>query len=201
MPDNSDKLILSLCDRTGHWPYFYRLAGYRVITVDVQPPPELLPGREHIVGDVRLLKLPAGQVYGILAAPPCTKFASSGARWWEDMSEAELLEALSVVDACLRIVQVCRRRGGLKFWALENPIGRLRDWIDGPVFKFDPCDFGDPYTKKTLLWGEFNMELERHSVEPIHGSKFHTMSNTPDRANLRSVTPLGFAYAFFQANR
>lgn len=179
------RIILSLCDRSGEWPRPYREAGYTVIQVDIQH------GQ-----DVRLLPY-AGRVHGILAAPPCTVFAASGARW--KRSDDDLRNALAVVDACLRCVAVCRPR----WWALENPIGKLNRWLGLPSFRFDPCDYGDPYTKRTNLWGDFTPPLPLmiggdQSVPPTEGSKMHRMSSSAKAT--RSVTPAGFARAFFTAN-
>jgi hypothetical protein len=67
--------------------------------------------------------------------------------------------------------------------------------------RFDPCDYGDPYTKRTCLWGNFNTDLKRNSVEPEAKSRIHHMPPGPERGRLRSVTPPGFARAFFEANR
>jgi len=106
-----------------------------------------------------------------------------------------LLEGLSVVDACLRIILMAKP----KFWALENPVGRLNRWLGKPKMYFNPCDFGDPYTKKTCLWGEFNIP-EKTPVEPTEGSKMHLLPPSGDRNMLRSITPKGFAKAFFRAN-
>lgn len=64
---------------------------------------------------------------------------------------------------------------------------------------FDPCDYGDPYTKKTLLWGNFNRPAKQ-PVEPTMGSLIIKLSPSPDRARMRSATPPGFARAFFEAN-
>lgn len=175
--------VLSLCDFTGEWSRPYRDAGYDVVQVDLQ--------HGH---DVRLLRH-VGPVRGILAAPPCTEFASSGARWWAAKDEALLLNGLSVVDACLRIILVHKPL----WWCLENPVGRLRDFIGEPRMAFDPCDYGDPYTKRTLLWGEFRKPVMA-PVPAIEGSKMHLLPPSPDRAALRSVTPAGFAKAFFEAN-
>lgn len=105
------RVILSLCDLTGNWSEPYRLAGCDVRCVD------LATGQ-----DVRLLEYP-GTVHGILAAPPCTMFASSGARWVR--TREQMLEALSVVDACLRLVAVCNPA----WWVLENPVGKLRRYL------------------------------------------------------------------------
>ena len=180
---NSDKIILDLCGGTGSWSKPYAEAGYdvRVIT---------LP--EH---DVRTYIPPRG-VYGVLAAPPCTDLSGSGARWWKQKGQEALLAALSTVDACLRIIVMSRPQ----FWSLENPVGRLRKYLGDPRLIFNPCDYGDPYTKKTLLWGMFNLP-EKHPVPPTKGSMLHRLPPTKDRAMLRSITPPGFARAFFEANR
>jgi len=63
-----DRLILDLCGGTGSWSNPYTNAGYEVIVVT-------LPD-----DDVRTFELPEKEVHGIFAAPPCTEFASSGAR-------------------------------------------------------------------------------------------------------------------------
>jgi len=177
--------ILSLCDFTGNWSRPYEDAGYPVIRVDLQH------GQ-----DVRLLSFP-GQIHGILAAPPCTMFASSGARWVR--SQAEMVDALSIVDACLRMVAMCRPA----WWALENPIGKLSQYLGPPTMRFDPWWYGrltgDSYTKRTCLWGQFNPPV-RDATQPTQGSKMHLLPPSADRANLRSATPTGFARAFFEAN-
>jgi hypothetical protein len=179
------RVILSLFDYSGAWSQPYVDAGYHVIRVDLKH------GQ-----DVRLLKLAdiPQPVHGILAAPPCDHFAASGARWWEGKGEAALLDGLALVDATLRLVQVLRP----EWWALENPVGRLVDYLGEPVMYFDPCDYGDPYTKRTCLWGRFNADMPRSPVEPTEGSKMHLMSSS--HKEQRSETPGGFARAFFAAN-
>jgi hypothetical protein len=129
-------VILSLCDYSGAWSEPYRLAGYDVRRVDLQH------GR-----DVRLIEHLGERVHGILAAPPCDHFAASGARWWADKGEKPLLDGLAVVDACLRAVAIYRP----EWWALENPVGRLRRFLGPVAYSFDPSDFGEPYTKRTCL--------------------------------------------------
>lgn len=176
--------ILSLCDFTGAWSRPYLEAGYDVRKVDIKHG-----------DDVRLFEALSHPVRGVLAAPPCTHLAGSGARWWAQKGESALLDALAIVDACIRIVAVHQP----KWWVLENPVGRLNRWLGPPRLVFNPCDYGDPYTKKTLLWGNFAVPMKR-PVEPIEGSKMHRMSPSPDRSTLRSITPPGFAKAFFEAN-
>jgi site-specific DNA-cytosine methylase len=176
--------ILSLCDYTGSWSQPYRDAGYDVIQIDIKH------GR-----DVRLFEALSYPVRGILAAPPCTHFASSGARWWEDKGEAAVLDGLAVIDACMRIILIHKPQ----WWVLENPVGRLNRWLGEPRMSFNPSDYGDPYTKKTLLWGDFR-EPQMRKVIASEGSKMHLLPPSPERAALRSVTPTGFARAFFEAN-
>jgi hypothetical protein len=182
MPPGRPPTILSLCDATGNWSRPYEEAGYRVVRVD------LTRG-----DDVRLLERVPGPIRGILAAPPCCHFAGSGARWWARKGTAAVLEGLAVVDACLRAVLVHRPA----WWALENPVGRLRRWLGAPAWSFDPCDFGDPWTKRTLLWGEFRPP-DPAPVRPTLGSLAHRLGSR-DKAR-RSATPPGFARAFFAAN-
>jgi hypothetical protein len=174
------RLILDLCAGSGAWSAPYADAGYPV-------------RRVTLPDDVRLWERDPGEVWGILAAPPCTMFASSGARW--PRTRAEMLDALSIVDACLRAVVIYKP----KWWALENPVGKLSRYLGRPAMYFDPCDFGDPYTKRTCLWGEFERPKER-PVTPVTKSPIHYMPPGPERTAKRSVTPAGFARAFFEAN-
>lgn len=184
-----DRIILDLCGGTGSWSAPYREAGYdvRLVTLPEQ--------------DVRLFKVPAEPIHGILVAPPCDHFSGSGAQYWLEKDEdGRTLEALSIVDACLRIVGVCKPQ----WWALENPVGRLIHYIGPPRMSFDPCDYGDPYTKKTLLWGEFNTP-KRNPVEPVRvcsqGSWLMQLGGKSEKTKrLRGITPPGFARAFFEAN-
>lgn len=188
------KVILSLCDYTGNWPYFYRKYGYEVIQYDLK-----------LGQDIRLLKLQdlPKNVYGILAAPPCTHLAVSGARWWKDKGPEALLEGLALVDACLRIIMMTQP----KFWALENPIGRLKHYLGKPHFIFQPYWYGDPYSKATCLWGNFNIPYREFfkawAVEPKEGSKMHLKyGGKSERTKAaRSVTPMGFAEAFYMVNQ
>lgn len=188
------RTILSLCDHSGNWPHFYRQAGYDVRLVDLKH------GQ-----DVRLMMRPEVPVHGILAAPPCTVFANSGNRW--PRTPEEMASALAVVDACLRLVAVCRPA----WWCLENPVGKLKRYLGEPAFRFDPCNFGDPYRKRTCLWGHFTppvpLLVSTREVAPTLGSKIHLLAGgrrgTKARERgqeRRSVTPMGFARAFFEAN-
>ena len=178
------RIILDLCGGTGAWSAPYKDAGYDVRVID-----PVMRG-----GDVRTHEY-LDNIHGILAAPPCTHLSVSGARWWAGKGEEALLEALSVVDACMRVIITTHP----VWWALENPVGRLRRYLGSPTITFQPCDYGDPYTKRTLLWGNFTVPVSC-PVEPTDGSKLWKLPPGPDRAKLRSITPPGFARAFFEAN-
>ncbi len=165
------RLVLDLCGGTGAWSEPYRSAGYEVHVVT-------LPG--HDVRDYR----PPPNVWGVLAAPPCTEFSIA-----KTTGERDLLTGLETITACLRIIAEARPR----WWALENPgSGLLRRWLGTPRDVWQPCDFGDPWTKLTALWGDFALPRRRH-VRPLSGMPGTT-------AAARAVTPPGFARAFFEAN-
>lgn len=185
------KVIVELYAGSGNWSEPYKLAGYDVRRFDIKGG-----------FDVRLLKKFDDPIHGILAGPPCTHFSASGAWKWAEKGDAALLDGLSTVDAVMRMVVVHRPA----WWALENPVGRLKDYLGPPVMWFDPCDYGgyltppgDAYTKKTGLWGSFNIPTKL-PVAPTQGSKMLNLPPSTNRAALRSVTPQGFAQAFYQAN-
>ncbi len=190
---NKNKTILSLCDYSGNWSEPYREAGYNVIQVDLKRG-----------DDIRMLKYP-GKVHGILAAPPCTHFAGSGARWWKQKGNEAIIEGMALIDACLRLVAVCEPT----WWVLENPVGRLKDYIGPYKHIFNPNEYAgwadnpdlEAYTKKTCLWGNFNIPVE-NSLPPVLGSMlWKNYGGKSERTKAaRSVTPTGFARAFFKAN-
>lgn len=192
------KAILSLCDYTGNWAKYYREAGYYVQQVDLKTG-----------ADVRLIPHSKIKFWGILAAPPCGAFSRSGAQYWPKKDQnGETLMGLSLVDACLRAVALYQPH----FWALENPVGRLKHWLGEPRLIFNPCDYGDPYTKKTCLWGNFHIprtdlftQISTEAVEPVRvstqGSWLQLLGGSSEKTKtLRSTTPLCFAKAFFEAN-
>lgn len=112
-----------------------------------------------------------------------------------------LLEALSIFDACIRVAESIRAYG-LQWFVLENPIGRFVQFLGKPLMTFEPCDYGDPYTKRTCLWGwGFNTDLPKTPVPATEVSKMWKLPPSEDRAKLRSQTPAGFAKACYAANR
>jgi hypothetical protein len=187
------KTILSLFDYSGNWPSFYKEAGYDVYQIDVKHDLNIL--------DITKDDLP-NNVYGILAAPPCTDFAGSGAQYWKAKDADGRTEAsLALVDKTLEIISWYPN---LKFWALENPVGRLttlRPKLGKPWY-FQPHWYGDAYTKKTGLWGNFSKDLPKNEVKPDPNSWIMKLGGKSEKTKeLRSMTPLGFAKAFYLANQ
>lgn len=190
-----NKTILSLFDYSGKWSKPYKDAGYDVLQFDLQ-----------YGDDVRLIKKFKFPIYGILAAPPCTEFASSGARWWDAKGDEALAQALSLVSHVYRIVEIEKP----EFYVIENPIGRLIHYLGEPKLRFDPCEYAgynksntkDWYNKRTCLWGNFNIPVKDWRM-PIYGSKMHKQfgGKSLNTKNKRSETPEGFARAFYEANK
>lgn len=199
---NEDKIILDLCGGTGAWSKPYKDAGYdvRVITLPL-----------HNISTFH----PPKNVYGILAAPPCTMF--SMARTVAKIPR-DLEGAMQTVNHCFRIIRECQQSGKrLQFWALENPKARLRWFLGIPALTFNPYDFGDAYRKPTDIWGNFNLNLKRQPVALNENQKKQSHLNVQDlqpipkeyvrdsnmsaRAIARSITHTGFAEAFYEANK
>jgi len=188
------KIILDLCGGTGAWSKPYReVAGYDVRLIT-------LPSN-----DVRDY-IPPDNVYGILAAPPCTEF--SLAKNGHPSIPRDFLKGMETVNACIRIVW----KTNPVFWALENPVGFLCRWLGPAQYIFHPWYFGDPYTKKTALWGKFNIPLRKYNdrteimtedeiIKCKENRKPQDCGNAEEKAFKRAITPQGFANAFFKANQ
>lgn len=133
----------------------------------------------------------------VLAFPPCTHLAVSGAAWFDakrrdgrqDMGIG-FFKAFTALDHVPRV-------------AIENPVGIMSKLYRKPDQIIQPWQFGHPETKATCLWLKglpplvptndvreqmVNMpEKERHRV--------HYMSPGPERGKLRSKTFPGVAQA------
>lgn len=198
-------IVLSLCDRTGNMVRPWLDAGFEAVTVDVQPEENPHPRRTHFQMDVRTY-VPDFAPVMVFAFPPCTHLASSGGCWFRDKGLKALIGAIELVEACRAICEDSDAP-----WMIENPVGTLSTYWREADHAFDPCDYGDPYTKRTLLWtgGGFIMPPVARPgdmfspatwVEPTEGSRMHLLPPSADRADKRSETPHGFAQAVFRAN-
>jgi hypothetical protein len=175
-------VILDLCGGTGAWSQPYRDAGYCVEVVDI-----------HNGRDARLVQQMRG-VWGVLAAPVCTVFSYARNRY--EPTEAEYLEALSLVDACLRIAWVHMQHGA-QWWALENPRNKLRRYLGPARLEFYQWEYGDSGHKPTCIWGDFTIPPKR----PGRRTKPSTFRTQFENASPEdAITPPGFAQAFYAAN-
>jgi len=98
------------------------------------------PG-QHIEGDVIPVLRQGWDL--VIAHPPCTYLANSGARWWAGR-RAEQVSALEFVQA-LMAAPITRI-------AIENPSGRISTAIRKPDQTIQPWQFGHPESKATCLW-------------------------------------------------
>ena len=233
---SKEKIVLDLCGGTGAWAKPYKDNGYNVITITL-PDYDIMkavvlkefgimifPSNSDTAKDIRINIF---DIYGILAAPPCTQF-SIARNDKTAKKPRNLEEGLMVVDKVKEIVRGCllyhfrKDDNGLKFWALENPkTGYLERFLGKAPFEFEACDFGDPYGKKTSLWGEFNFpkkdavkatkrnfvkyastddEVKQEKLKLIPDG-YRKKTGYDTRKVIRSITPQGFANAFYEANK
>lgn len=184
---NADKIILDLCGGTGSWSKPYREAGYdvRVITL-----PDF---------DV-LTYSPPPKVHGILAAPPCTEFSLA-----KNDKPRDFENGLILVRRCLEIIWQVRCNYKLRFWAMENPRGFLRQFMGSPAYCFQHWEFGDHGIKPTDLWGYFKRPQMTVAFRPSEmtdkfpNGRINAKGWSKSSAK-RAITPPGFAKAFFEAN-
>jgi DNA repair protein RadC/predicted ABC-type ATPase len=198
----AEKVVLSLFDDSGVLSQPWEDAGYTVYRLDIHP--ESLVAWNVNVMDLSIEFLTENgldMVDVVLAQPPCTDFASSGARWFKDKdTDGRTKASIELIQQTLAAIEWLKP----KIWALENPIGRIKRLTGLPEARlvFDPFMYGDDYTKRTQIWGEFNADLPTAIVNPAQGSKVHKLrGDNPDDKRERSLTPEGFAYAFWMANR
>ncbi|HEC67121.1 MAG TPA: hypothetical protein ENI23_17730 [bacterium] len=218
-----DRVILDLAGGTGAWSKPYKEQGYTVYNITL-PEYDILETDflqnsfcfHHESNKHKTIYIAYKDIYGILAAPPCTmfSFARTTAK-----APRDLRKGMEIVIACLRIIWECQygikkdvtRISPLRFWVIENPDTILNWFLGCPAFVFDPCEFGDGYKKKTALWGHFNSpekqvffkfekqkKFEDKRVEELR--KIHK-TRIKGKTELRSITPAGFSRAFYEANK
>lgn len=195
-----DAICVFLFDESGIMAEPWEAAGFICYCVDTKHSirRERVRGNIHFVwGDARSWIPPRGKRIVFMACfPPCTDVAGSGARDFKIKGTPLLCDALHLFNTSIQVCEYARCP-----YMVENPVGVLSSHVRKPDYMFDPCDYGDPYTKKTCLWtgGGFVMP-EKRRVEPVLGSMMHTMTPGADRQRKRSETPRGFAQAVFEAN-
>lgn len=122
----------------------------------------------------------------LIAHPPCTHLAVSGARWFKDKQQ-EQQEALALVRKLLD--------APIPHIALENPISIISSRIRKPTQIIQPWQFGHGETKATCLWLKNLPPLLPTEVVDGREAKVHRMPPSPDRWKERSRTYTGIATA------
>jgi site-specific DNA-cytosine methylase len=142
----------------------------------------------HVMDDVRLVldglcDIPWDMM---IAHPPCTHLAVSGARWFKD-KQVEQAEALEFVRALLD--------APIHRIALENPVSIISSRIRKPDQIVHPWMFGHGETKATCLWLKNLPPLAPTMVVEGREQRIWKMGPSPDRWKERSRTFPGIAAA------
>lgn len=180
--------VLVACEFSGAVRSAFRRHGHDAWSCDLLPSDD---GGEHIQGDVLQV---LGDGWDLMVAhPPCTHLAVSGARYFA-AKKAEQCDALAFVKALLD--------APIGRIALENPVSVISTRIRKPDQIIQPYQFGHPESKKTCLWLKNLSPLKHTQVLRRDG---HWDNQTPsgqnklppskDRWKLRSKTYSGIAEA------
>ncbi len=183
--------VLVACEYSGRVRQAFRDRGHDAWSCD------LLPAEDethfHIQGDV------GPQAYRtdwdlMIAHPPCTHLAVSGAAWFKDKTgeqEKALAFVKSLMDA--PIDRIC----------IENPVSIISSRIRPPECIIQPYEFGHLEQKKTCLWLKnlpplrptHNVYLEMMKLTKRERERIHYLPPGPDRWKERSRTFEGIAKA------
>ena len=178
----SDMRVLVACEFSGVVREAFRARGHEAWSCDLLPSEGL--SAHHIQCDVSELVADGWDL--MIAHPPCTYLASSGARWFAGR-EREQADALAFVSLLLSasIPQI----------ALENPIGVISTRIRKPDQIIQPWMFGHGETKATCLWLQNLPLLKPTRVVEGRQPRVHHEPPSPDRWKNRSRTLQGIADA------
>lgn len=209
-----------LFDLTGIMAQPWLEAGYDCWIVDMQHPPAYSQGGVSVVDPQQtghgtlhkvhkdltepwLCPIPREQIAFVAAFPPCDHLAVSGARWFQGKGLRLLARSIEMFATA---AEFCEWAGAP--YLIENPVSNIASHWRKPDCTFSPHYFtgynvDDNYTKKTCLWtgnGFVMPELNQLVGLGEPDDRIHKCPPGPDRHNIRSATPLGFARAVFEAN-
>ena len=206
-----DKVLISLYDRTGNASRPYKEAGWKVYQIDIQNGIDILTW--DFLQPLKDSRFAFPQI-NIIAMQPCDCYALCGNKHKKNrILNGEFALSQKLVARTKEIIDFYDDARLLGFWMMEQPmtdIHKKNPWIGKITQKFNPCDFAgyDPepnrsrYNKQTWLFGRFNKMIPKR-MDPIKKdspiwSEFGGKSIKTK--NARSITPLGFSYAFYNAN-
>jgi len=173
--------VLVACEFSGIVTDAFLARGHDAVSADLIP--SEAPGPHH-VGDVLEIINDGWDL--MIAHPPCTHLAVSGARWFKD-KQAEQAEALEFVRALLD--------APIHRIALENPISIISSRIRKPDQIVQPWWFGHGETKATCLWLKNLPKLDPTHVVDGRVARVHREPPSPERWKNRSRTYTGLAAA------
>ena len=175
--------ILIACEESQAVCKEFRLLGHEAYSCDILPCSGGHP-EWHIQDDV-LKHLSEGWDI-MIAHPPCTHLAVSGARWFKD-KQREQAESLSFVGLLIN--------APIGRIAIENPISIISSRIRKPDQIIQPWQFGHGETKATCLWLKNLPPLNPTNIVEGREQRIWKMSPGPERAKERSKTYIGIAKA------
>lgn len=178
--------VLIACEFSGVVREAFRARGFDAWSCDLLPAEDGSPF--HLQRDVRTVLGDTGNWAWdlMIAHPPCTHLAVSGARWFKDKQQ-EQAEALEFVRMLLD--------APIDRIALENPVSIISSAIRKPDQVIQPWMFGHGETKKTCLWLKNLPPLMDTAVMQGREARVHREPPSPDRWKNRSRTLPGIAAA------
>ena len=177
--------VLVACEFSGHVRDAFAARGHFAVSCDLQRS-ESNPGY-HYRGDVRDILHDGWDI--MIAHPPCTYLAISGAVWYRAPGRKALTrEALEFVRVLMDapIYRIC----------IENPVGLISTRIRLPDQMIHPWQYGHTERKKTHLWLKHLPLLRPTKYVPhrLHTRRLDNVSSI-DRGKIRSITFPGIAAA------
>jgi len=175
--------VLVACEFSGRVRDAFTKRGHYAMSCDLLPTET--PG-PHYLGDVRDMLDVSWDL--MVAHPPCTHLASSGARWWSARQQ-EQAHAVQFAEILWS--------SGIPRIAIENPVGALstRSRLGKPTQIIQPWMFGHNETKATCLWLKGLPILRATNIAEGRDQRIHRMSASKDRWKNRSRTYSGIAEA------
>lgn len=177
--------VLVACEESQAVTIAFRELGHEAYSCDLQ---ECSGGHPewHIKDDVTKYLFPEDWNL-VIAFPPCTDLAVSGARWFP-LKRANGSQQRSI-DFFMKFANY---RGA---YAIENPIGIMSTIWRKPDQIIQPWQFGHGETKATCLWLNGLPKIEPTNIVDGREGKVWKMPPSADRAKLRSKTYEGIAKA------
>ncbi len=173
--------VLVACEFTGTVRDAFTRAGHDAMSCDIVPSES---NGQHYTGDVRDI---LGDGFDMMVAhPPCTALAVSGAAWFK-FKQKEQAEALEFVRLLLA--------APIKHIALENPVSIISTRIRKADQYIQPYQFGCGEVKKTGLWLVNLPRLRPTKHVKGRWERSHMMGPCKDRGRERSRFPVGIAEA------